>query len=171
MGKLLSKLEFDPKSVKLALIVDIDGTVADCSHRRHLVETLDGSDKNWKLFCSPELTAKDKVIEEVATILNAVIDGLGVANIDVFYVSGRDAECWETTRDWLIANDLWFDSDTRLWCRGIGDKRHDVDFKRECLQKIRLTHRVLAAFDDRNSVVAMWREEGIRCFQVAPGDF
>ena len=27
------------------------------------------------------------------------------------------------------------------------------------------------AFDDRDRVVAMWREEGVPCFQVAPGDF
>jgi len=26
-------------------------------------------------------------------------------------------------------------------------------------------------FDDRNSVVDMWRENGVRCMQVAPGDF
>ena len=28
-----------------------------------------------------------------------------------------------------------------------------------------------AVYDDRNKVVAMWREEGIQCFQVALGDF
>jgi hypothetical protein len=27
------------------------------------------------------------------------------------------------------------------------------------------------SFDDRDRVVKMWREEGIRCFQVDYGDF
>jgi hypothetical protein len=30
---------------------------------------------------------------------------------------------------------------------------------------------VLCVFDDRDKVVKMWRENGINCFQVAPGDF
>lgn len=31
--------------------------------------------------------------------------------------------------------------------------------------------RLVAVFDDRSSVVTMWREHGVTCFQVAPGDF
>ncbi len=30
---------------------------------------------------------------------------------------------------------------------------------------------VFAIFDDRDKVVKMWRELGVACFQVAPGDF
>jgi len=30
---------------------------------------------------------------------------------------------------------------------------------------------VLCALDDRQQVVDMWRERGIRCLQVAKGDF
>jgi hypothetical protein len=31
--------------------------------------------------------------------------------------------------------------------------------------------RLVAVYDDRNSVVDMWRRNGVACFQVAPGDF
>ncbi|WP_435575134.1 hypothetical protein [Burkholderia plantarii] len=31
--------------------------------------------------------------------------------------------------------------------------------------------RIVAVFDDRDSVVAMWRDAGVTCFQVAPGEF
>jgi hypothetical protein len=31
--------------------------------------------------------------------------------------------------------------------------------------------RLVAVFDDRDKVVAMWRSMGVPCFQVAPGDF
>lgn len=31
--------------------------------------------------------------------------------------------------------------------------------------------RLTAVFDDRDKVVAMWREAGVPCFQVAPGEF
>jgi hypothetical protein len=30
---------------------------------------------------------------------------------------------------------------------------------------------ILCVYDDRDKVVAMWRRNGIPCFQVAPGDF
>ena len=30
---------------------------------------------------------------------------------------------------------------------------------------------ILCVFDDRQKVVDMWRNNGISCFQVAPGDF
>jgi hypothetical protein len=29
----------------------------------------------------------------------------------------------------------------------------------------------MCTFDDRDKVVKMWRDNGIICFQVAPGDF
>jgi hypothetical protein len=31
--------------------------------------------------------------------------------------------------------------------------------------------RLVAVFDDRSSVVKMWRDAGVPCFQVAPGEF
>ena len=30
---------------------------------------------------------------------------------------------------------------------------------------------IFCIFDDRDKVVKMWREEGLTCMQVAPGDF
>ena len=32
-------------------------------------------------------------------------------------------------------------------------------------------HEVVAVFDDRDKVVKMWREIGLTCMQVAPGNF
>ncbi len=32
-------------------------------------------------------------------------------------------------------------------------------------------NRVTAVFDDRDRMVKMWRDAGITCLQVAPGDF
>jgi hypothetical protein len=31
--------------------------------------------------------------------------------------------------------------------------------------------RLVATFDDRDRVVKMWRDAGVTCFQVAPGEF
>ena len=55
--------------------------------------------------------------------------------------------------------------------RSENDCRSDVDVKREILQKIREQYDVSFVFDDRRSVVQMWREEGLVCFQCFDHDY
>lgn len=57
--------------------------------------------------------------------------------------------------------------------RDEGDHRADDIVKREWLDGMLVDdrQRLVAAFDDRDRVVAMWRAAGVQCFQVAPGDF
>ncbi len=59
------------------------------------------------------------------------------------------------------------------WIRSIrqGDMRPDWIVKKQLLWEIRKEFDPLIAIDDRNSVVKMWREEGIQCLQAAEGDF
>ena len=54
-----------------------------------------------------------------------------------------------------------------------GDYTPDDELKEFWLNKLNGGgfSRLVAVFDDRNKVVAMWRRHGVRCFQVAPGDF
>ena len=63
-------------------------------------------------------------------------------------------------------------SDIRVRMRPHGDHQPDVELKRGWLTDARAAGRAPdLVFDDRDSVVAMWRAEGVPCFQVAPGDF
>ena len=58
--------------------------------------------------------------------------------------------------------------------RSAGDRRHDHIIKREWLHKFREENPkkvIKGVFEDRSQVVDMWREEGLICYQVAPGDF
>lgn len=144
-------------------IVDIDGTLADCEHRRHLVER---AEKNWEAFFSPELVRKDALIQPVAE----VVHGLLTRQIIVF-ASGRPDRLREVTQKWLTQHGLW-SWPYRLYMRVDGDKRPDTDVKREILQRIRDDgYHPTIAIDDRQTVVDMWREEGIICLQAAPGAF
>ena len=53
-----------------------------------------------------------------------------------------------------------------------GDYTCDHDLKAHWLFQARNNlKQVKMTFDDRNKVVEMWRDEGITCFQVAPGNF
>ena len=51
------------------------------------------------------------------------------------------------------------------------DYRKDNIIKKEILDKIRSQYNVLFAYDDRNQVVDMLRENGIKVFQVEDGNF
>lgn len=110
--------------------------------------------------------AKDKLIAPVARLVNEL-----VGNNTIIYASGRPDSLRETTMDWLISHDLWFHP-YELYMRRRGDMRSDVVVKREILKYIRADGFVpWLTIDDRSSVVAMWRDEGLTCLQVADGDF
>ena len=56
--------------------------------------------------------------------------------------------------------------------RAEGDRRQDDLVKSDLLDKIRIDgFDPVIAFDDRDKVVKMWRERGLRCLQVDRGDF
>jgi hypothetical protein len=56
--------------------------------------------------------------------------------------------------------------------RPANDHRQDNFIKFEILEQIRHEYgEPFMVFDDRDQVVNMWRENGVRCMQVAPGDF
>jgi uncharacterized HAD superfamily protein len=148
-----------------AVICDIDGTLADCTHRRHFVERPNG-EKDFKSFLDPKLVIKDRVIEPVKRMVQALH-----RDYPVIYVSGRAAHDYDVTLRWLRKNELWF-YPHKLYLREDGDTRHDVVFKLEILEKLRAEGwRPFLAIDDRNSVVQAWRDAGLVCAQVAPGDF
>lgn len=134
-------------------VFDLDGTLADCSHRLHHLER-----KDWRAFFAA--CAKDKLIEHVRTVLW----GLAAGGHRIEIWSGRSDECRSETVAWLEDNDIGFDA---LLMRKAGDHRPDDNVKREFLQGARPD----LIFEDRSRVVDMWRAEGIPCFQVAAGDF
>lgn len=146
-------------------LVDIDGTLADCDHRRHFVRG-EGK-KNWHAFLSPEMAALDTLIEPVAKVVTA----LSLSGMSIIYVSARPNSLRSVTEAWLKKYDLWY-LPQMLFMRTEGDTRADTIVKHELLQEIRARgYQPILALDDRDTVVAMWRNEGITCMQVAEGDF
>jgi hypothetical protein len=142
------------------VLFDLDGTLADCSHRRHL---LDGTNEGWRAFYAA--CEGDSTNAPVAV----VFDALRAAFETIWIVSGRSDEVRDKTEAWLKNKDLVPD---RLIMRQAKDHQPDHKLKRQWLHDGTIPKdMVMCVFDDRASVVAMWREEGLPCFQVAPGDF
>jgi len=143
-----------------AYLFDIDGTLADCSHRIHHIEK---SPKDWATFFSA--VHLDSPIPH----LIGLAQRLSVAGTAIVYVSGRSDQCRNETAIWLDRHSLPFGP---LYMRKEGDHRDDDIIKIELLAQLRADgYEPIMAFDDRTRVVNAWRSAGIPCAQVAPGDF
>lgn len=149
-------------------IFDLDGTLADCQHRTPILAEKDDPNR-WRRFYA----ACDRDTPILPVI--ATMEKLRQWGAEIWIFSGRSAEVRVKTVDWLMSHTGFMRSEleTALTMRDEGDFRADDVVKREWLDGM-LDHdreRLVAAFDDRDRVVAMWRDAGVTCFQCAPGDF
>lgn len=89
----------------------------------------------------------------------------------VIFMSGRSDGCRIATESWL-GKYVGYWSDSELHMRPAGDARRDDIVKLELFNEyVRYQYDIRAVFDDRNSVVKMWRSLGLQVFQVNEGDF
>lgn len=148
-------------------LFDIDGTVADLSHRLHYIsEAFDDQGMkrkpDWSAFYAAcHLDTPIPHIIELAKML---------ANFErIVFVSGRSDECMPQTQEWLTREIGHYNA---LYMRKAGDDRPDNIIKIELLAQLRADgYEPIMAFDDRNQVVEAWRKAGIPCAQVAEGNF
>jgi hypothetical protein len=142
-----------------AIIVDLDGTLADITHRRKFVE---GKQKDWKNFNHNII--RDELNHWCAEIIRRMIP-----DHHVLLVSGRTDDLKQETIEWLKKHAVPF---TDLFMRAGKDYRDDTVVKKEIYEKkIKLFYNVLFVIDDRAKVVKMWREENLVCLQCDWGDF
>jgi HAD superfamily, subfamily IIIB (Acid phosphatase) len=143
-------------------LVDIDGTVADASHRLHFIQT---KPADWKSFY--EACTDDLPIYNVITIIRL----LRRSGATVIAVTGRSDEIKKQTDAWLLDFGV---CPNALYMRKKGDHREDYVVKEEILNQIKLDwpkEDIVGVFEDRQQVVDMYRAKGLTVFQVAPGNF
>lgn len=148
-------------------LFDIDGTIADLSHRlHHIAGEFDDQGmvkpKNWEAFFSE--CDGDAPIPH----MHALLHHLGRQSA-IVYVTGRSSQCREATINWLKRYQL---PEGALYMRKEGDHRPDNTVKGELLDRLLAENfKPIMAFEDRDQVVKMWRGRGIPCCQVAEGNF
>lgn len=168
------------------IIFDLDGTLANCEHRRHFVDASKNPnyeslgihpkrpyyhkeirkrfEPDWKSFY--EACDKDKPIEPVISIFTDLWEVSDKYDIEIW--SGRCESVMEKTIIWLdrylypIKNDSY-----QLKMRPLGDNTPDDQLKEKWLNDwIAEGGEVECVFDDRPKVVRMWRRRGIFVFDV-----
>lgn len=163
-------------SAKEHIICDIDGTIADLTHRLHYIKPEPGGKKDWRSFHANVI--HDTPYRDVLEIMFALqtLNDTFHSKRKVWLVSGRMEYTRKDTEEWLDEYLWpWFDI-AGLFMRPTDDYRDDAEIKEEILDTVLIPAGVtpettLAVLDDRDRVVAMWRRRGFRVLQVAHGDF
>lgn len=140
------------------LLCDIDGTLADLTHRRHYIAQ---RPKNYEAFHAA--ADRDTVIKPVAEIVISLHrDGWRV-----ILCSGRPESSREMTRRWMLDNFIPFD---RLYMRPNNDFRADDLIKSELLDRILADgFNPMLVIDDRMRVLRMWQARGLMVLAVNCG--
>lgn len=141
---------WDP-ALPYAVITDIDGTVAHMNGKRGPFE--------WKKVGLDDI---DQPMVDTLKMLKA-------AGTTIIACSGRDGSCRQETSDWLTAAEVPFD---HLFMRPENDYRKDSIIKKEIYENdIKGKFNIIMVYDDRDQVVEVWRNLGLKCAQVEPGQF
>jgi beta-phosphoglucomutase-like phosphatase (HAD superfamily) len=141
------------------VVFDLDGTLADCSHRLHYIK---GETKDWAGFYAS--VKYDAPIPEMVKLCKS----LHVLN-KIVICTGRSDVCRDDTLDWLSDHGLTCDA---LYMRKANDRRPDYVVKLDLLRLMRRSgFDPYMVFEDRSQVVKMWRDAGIRCLQVCDGEY
>lgn len=122
-----------------AYIVDLDGTLAQRNGR------------------SPFAIDESLLDDVPSTYLCEILASL--ADEHIIIVSGRDSRAREFTERWLNMYMIQYDA---LFMRKANDVRKDTIVKKELYETyIKPFYHVVAVFDDRPSVIRMWKEQNL----------
>ena len=143
-------------------IFDLDGTLADDTHRQHFLEQ---NPKDWDAYFAA--CGDDAPIVPVINLFNALL----VAKHDVEIWTGRPDACKELTNRWLGLHGVGKSNNYEylVRMRTDGDHRPDTVVKGEWLKHSDYCPDLI--IDDRAKSVAYWRSLGIVCLDVAGHKF
>jgi hypothetical protein len=161
------------------VLVDIDGTIADLSHRLHHIKPpghvgwvdLDAKSrfkKNWKAFHAEALN--DSPIHEIIHLVHVLFESRYAGQeVQIIFVTARHESQRADTERWLDDQGVPRHS---LYMRADADYRSDDIVKGELLdQIIESGYAPMLAIEDRKRVVDMYRARGIKVLHVAEGEF
>jgi len=144
---------------KQAIIVDLDGTLANDFWRKH---TYLHPDRNWdEINAMSRYDAPNVWCQELVWALSA-------KGYHVVFLTARSSNARSVTEQWLLSN-VGPTVDYSLIMRDPNDTREDWMFKETAYYtEIAPNYEVLMCVDDKQSVVDMWRRLGLTCLQCAP---
>jgi predicted kinase len=147
------KVLVQDKTLPAAIIVDIDGTIANMKDRKPY---------------NHALCYEDDPYNEVLELVHLY----KASGHKLIFVTGREEYSRAPTERWL-RDKARIDGDYLLYMRPDKDKTPDTEFKLDVFNKhIQGVFNVKLVLEDRSRMVEMYRTTiGLPCLQCAPGDF
>lgn len=137
------------------IILDLDNCISNDQWRRQTIDLSLPIPEPWDMYHALhffDAPGNTWLIELVAS---------GALGHCTAIFTARPEKHRGSTLEWLARAGI-VSSMFSLHMRPDGDKRSSVELKRAMLRDLHNRSRVLAAFDDRRDVLAMYAEEGIR---------
>lgn len=147
---------------KPIIICDLDGTIANLEHRLHYIKKDDPTPEDYKNFYSEVMG--DSPIQDVLDTVTEEYE----AGKTIIFVSGRSDISREDTEAWLekYAPQIKYSA---LLMRDSKDRRPDTMVKEDFLKKVLKDYTIEKVYDDRPSVIRMWRENGLEVIDCGDG--
>lgn len=139
----------------MVIVLDIDGTISDGTHRAHHLE---GEKPNWEKFLEPSLVEKDTPI----AVAKRCIQNFVRLKYRIVFLTGRNESLRDTTTRWLLEH---FDISVgfeNLLMRPAGNLLKATEYKREQVINIRQDYGPELLFiDDDKYMHKVYEEFGI----------
>lgn len=158
------------------IVSDMDGTLADCEHRR---EFSHGEKKDWNKFfeLAPQDTLRFDVSEDIHIARTVYEDEIRTNKVNgikyrvghtlpLIIVSARPERCRKDTEEWLDNYNISYDM---LIMRQDNDSRDDTLVKAEIFDRYLSKLNIIAWFDDRPKVIRTIRGKGVNVIDVGNG--
>lgn len=141
----------------MIVFCDLDGTVADNSHRTGFIQS---TKKDWDAFYSPELIAKDSPISSATRALKRMMEMQGLL---LYFLTGRPEKTRQATVEWLRLHAPSAVATSPILMRPDGDFRKADVYKEEHIQRVNTLYpnRVKIFIDDDLRNVDMYKRLGI----------
>jgi hypothetical protein len=167
--KLEGDEEYKQPKISMYTIFDIDGVLADCTHRLKYLES-----KDWKTFY--KLVTHDKAIKSGFEIMKAAIKENGKDSI--YFLTGRNRSAKTDTINWLSSK-IWDECQCdfshlgvgwwykHLIMRGKEDYRKAAEYKVDKLSKLALKFdKPYVIYEDDPEIAEAYKNIGQDCVLV-----
>lgn len=143
------------------IVFDIDGVLADCSHRLKYIQ---GEDKDYDSFYSYDEILKDKPILNLDKIL-LNIQCAESSDIDIRFITARNIKSITATAEWLEKYFSIMVEEGDILMRPEKDWRPAYQVKEDLVKKYIGFENILFAFDDDDKVNEMYEKHGVMCYK------
>lgn len=142
------------------VIVDIDGTISKLGDRLNDLKKGD-----WETFYSR--CVEDEPYRDIISLVEMLSQ-----QYEIIFCTGRVERVRRETFNWINEyTDLIIDM-ADIIMRPDGNREPDEILKLKMVKEADIDFRdIYLVLEDRNSMVKAWRKAGVRCLQVADGDF